>query len=73
MQKYSLRNPRWRRGVRVPLGPLATVFVYLSNGGAGVVTEVVIEKVLVLSECDLMNVIEKVRVRSESYDKTIDE
>ena len=36
-------------------------------------TEVVIEKVLVLSECDFLNVIEKVRVRSESDGKTIDE
>ena len=44
-----------------------------SNGGASTVTEVVIEKVLVLSECDLMNVIEKVRIRSESDGKTIDE
>ena len=38
MQNYALRIPRWREDGRVPLGPLATVFVYLSNGGAGVVT-----------------------------------
>ena len=31
---------------------------------------VVIEKVLVLSECDFVNVIEKVRLRSESDGKT---
>ena len=34
------------------------------------VAQVVIEKVLVLSECDFVNVIEKVRVRSESDGKT---
>ena len=61
MQIYALRNPRWREDGRVPLGSLATVFVYLSNGGAGVVThgkcngDVVAEVV-----------IEKVRVRSKS-------
>ena len=45
MQIYALRNPRWR--------PLATVFCLVLFTLATVAEEViVIEKVLVLSECE---------------------
>ena len=53
MQIYAFRNPRWR--------PIATGFVYLSNGGAWSKK---------YSYSVNVNVIEKVRLRSESDGKT---